>query len=213
MDDRPVPTVRSALIAVLAALAAVPALAQETEPPRSIDVQLDDDAPLESLGEELVRDRYGYAQRRPFVADDCEDGVGHRWFLGPRRDSVAVLEARELDGVAERREILVEGRSGAAGRAGYTKVWRHNSVAGVCAAPRALFSYVSGAPSPRPPRGYYVANYGVTVRRDRSLRLFESLARNSEPAIAARRQRVSVWRYSPSRDRFTRRSSRVSRIR
>ena len=171
-------------------------------------VQLDDDATAERLTVEFDTLRYGYRVERPILQDDCRT-----YRLAPYHDTYALLEARELDGVAERPEILLEGRSGAAGRAGITKVLRHGAVAGTCAAPRTLFSYSSRTPSPRPPRGFYVASYGVTVRKDRSLRLFEALARNSEPAIAARRQRVSVWRYSAAKDRFTRRSSRTTTIR
>lgn len=163
-----------------------------------VSVNVDVDPERERLVPEIVEDVHGFEQRRVVL----EDGCG-RFRLLPPHDTIAVMTARELDDVTDTREILVEGRSGAAGRAGTTRVLRFAG----CRI-RTLFAYDSARPRHRAPRGWYVAAYGLRARRG-TLRLDEYLARNSEPAIAASRRRISVWRYGDRR--FTRRSVRFAK--
>jgi hypothetical protein len=162
---------------------------------------------------EPVEDRFGYPQRRVVLEDDC----GPRSYrVLPPRDTVEVLRVLEADGRRDRPEVLAEGRSGAAGRAGITRIARAGPP---CAPPRILFSYSSTDPRPRPPRGTYVTNYGLTLRdytpdhRGREIRLREFLVRNDRPPLAANRQRLSYWRYSRAGDRWVRYRSAVSRLR
>lgn len=177
---------------------------------------LDADPALERLVPQPVEDSFGFERRRVVLEDACEGGT-HRIRISPVHDTVGVLKIVQADGVG-RPEILVEGRSGASGRAGITRVLRYQAAADACGRRRVLFSYSSTSPRPRPPSGTYVANYGVRLRnfnsrhRGREVRLQESLARNSQPPIAARRQRVSYWRYSPSGDRWVRYRTRVTRL-
>ena len=173
-----------ALIAVLAASAPI------TE---SKLVNVDNDRAFERLVPQVVEDEYGFEQRRVVLEDNC----GRFTLLQPH-DTVAVMEAREVDGVTSRHEIVVEGRSGASSRYGTTRVLRMDG----CRR-RVLFHYRIDHPPYRAPRGWYVANYGVRVAKAR-LRLDEYLARDGEPGVAASRRRTSRWRYSNGR--FVRRS-------
>lgn len=202
--------VRPAVLALaLAALAPAVAHAIGEEP---VTAELDGDPALERLVPEPVEDRFGFEQRRVVLEDEC----GPRAYrITPPRDTVAVLRVLEADGDDRRPEILAEGRSGASGRAGITRVARAGAP---CAPPRILFSYSSTDPRPRPPRGTYVTNYGASIRdyssdhRGREIRLQESLARNGEPALTASRQRLSYWRHSRAGDRWVRYRSRVTRL-
>ena len=178
-----------ALIAVLAATGPI------TEPVR---VNTDNDRAFERLVPEVVEDEYGFEQRRVMLEDNC----GRFTLLQPH-DTIARMEAREVDGVTARHEILVEGRSGASSRYGTTRVLRMDG----CRR-RVLFHYRIDRPPFRAPRGWYVASYAVREWRGR-IRLDEYLARNSQPAVAASRRRVSVWRYAQGR--FVRRSVRFAR--
>ena len=203
-----------AALAALALLAPADAQAIVEDP---VTANLDADPVLERLMTEPVPDAYGFERHRVVLEDDCA-GRTHRVHLSPAHDTIGVLKVVQADGDPERPEILVEGRSGASGRAGITRVLRYQAAAGECGRRRVLFSYSSTSPRPRPPRGTYVANYGVALRdfsarhRGREVRLQESLARDSRPAITARRQRVSHWRYSPGRERWVRYRSRVTRL-
>jgi hypothetical protein len=200
----------AAVVLGLAGLApAGAAQAMVTDP---VPAELDGDPALERLVPEAVEDRFGFEQRRVVLEDDC----GPRAYrILPPRDTVEVLRVVEADGRTRRPEVLAEGRSGAAGRAGITRIARAGSP---CAPPRILFSYSSTDPRPRPPRGTYVSNYGLTLRdysadhRGREVRLQESLARAGDPPPAAARQRLSYWRYSRAGDRWVRYRSRVTRL-
>lgn len=161
----------------------------------ALSVNVDADKAYERLIPQAVEDRHGYEQRRVVL----EDGCGRLVLLRPH-DSIATMDAREVDGATTRDEIVVEGRSGAAGRYGTTRVVRMDGCR-----PRALFSYRVDRPPYRAPRGWYVATYGVRVARGR-LRLDEYLARNGRPEVTASRRRTSTWRYAHGR--FTRRSVR-----
>jgi hypothetical protein len=194
----------------LAALApAGAAQAMVTDP---VSAELDGDPALERLVPEVLRDEFGYEQRHVVLEDEC----GPRAYrILPPRDAVEVLRVLEADGRTGRPEVLAEGRSGASGRAGITRIARAGSP---CAPPRILFSYSSTDPRPRPPRGTYVTNYGLTLRdysadhRGREVRLQESLARTGDPPLAATRQRLSYWRYSSAGDRWLRYRVRVTRL-
>ena len=177
------------LILALAALAAGPI----TEPKQ---VNVDPDRAFETLVPQVVEDRYGFEQRRVILDDNC----GRLKLLGVH-DTIARMEAREVDGVTARHEIVVEGRSGASSRHGTTRVIRMDDCRRTV-----LFHYgMGGAGGNRfpAPRGWYVATYGVRVTKTR-IRLDEYLARDGEPAVAVRRVRTSRWRYAGGR--FARRS-------
>ena len=161
-----------------------------TEPAQ---VNTDNDRAFERLVPERVEDQYGFQQRRVVLEDNC----GRLTMLQPH-DTIAVMEARELDGVTSRHEILVEGRSGASSRFGTTRVIRMDG----CRR-RVLFHYRVDRPPHRAPKGWYVATYGVRVAKAR-IRLDEYLARDGEPAVAVSRRRTSRWRYAGGR--FVRRS-------
>jgi len=204
------PPLRPAVLA-LAIAALAPAVAQAiVEEP--VTAELDGDPALERLVPAPVEDRFGFQQRRVVLEDDC----GPRAYgITPPRDTVEVLRVLEADGDDRRPEILAEGRSGASGRAGITRLARAGAP---CAPPRILFSYSSTQPRPRPPRGFYVTNYGVSVRdyssdhRGREIRLQEALVRRGDPPLAASRQRLSYWRHVRSGDRWVRYRSRVTRL-
>ena len=173
---------------ILAALAALAAATGPITEPKQVNV--DPDRAFERLIPQVVEDEYGFAQRRVVLEDNC----GRIRLLGVP-DTIARMEAREVDGATARHEIVVEGRSGASSRYGTTRVLRMDG----CRA-RALFHYDMGKPPHRAPRGWYVANYGVRVARTR-VRLDEYLARNDEPAVAASRRRTSRWAYRDGRFR------------
>ena len=175
---------------MLALIAVVAATGPITDPKT---VNVDNDRAFERLVPEVVKDEYDFEQRRVMLEDNC----GRFTMLQPH-DSIAVMEAREIDGVTSRDEVVVEGRSGASSRYGTTRVLRMDG----CRR-RVLFHYRIDRPPYRAPRGWYVANYGVRVAKGR-LRLDEYLARTGEPAVAASRRRTSRWRYSGGR--FVRRS-------
>ena len=175
------------MLALIAALASVGPITEARQ------VNVDDDRAFERLVPQVVEDEYGFEQRRVVLEDNC----GRLRVLGVH-DTIAVMEARDVDGVTSRPEIIVEGRSGASSRFGTTRVIRMDG----CRR-RVLFNYGMGRPPYRAPRGWYVATYDVRVTKGR-LRLIEYLARNHEPAVAVRRTRTSRWRYADGR--FVRRS-------
>lgn len=175
------------MLALIAALITAP-----------VAVNVDVDRAKERLVPEVVTDRHGFEQRRVVLEDACG-----RFRLLPAHDAVAVMRAREADDFTDTPEIVVEGRSGAAGRAGDTRVLRFAG----CRV-RTLFAYDSDRPRYRAPRGWYVSTYGVRVSRG-ALRLDEYLARDGEPAVTASRRRISRWHYAQGR--FVRRSVRFAR--
>lgn len=177
-----------ALIAVLAAAGPI------IEPKQ---VNVDNDKAFERLVPQVVEDEYGFEQRRVMLEDNC----GRLRLLRPH-DSIARMEAREVDGVTSRDEIVVEGRSGASSRYGTTRVLRLDG----CRL-RVLFANSTDRPAFAPPRGWYQATYGVRVTRGR-LTLDEYLARNGQPEVTASRRRTSRWRYANGR--FVRRSVRFA---
>jgi hypothetical protein len=181
---------------LILALAAALAASGPIEEP--LTTNADADEALEQLVPDPVKDEFGFEQRRVVLEDDCGSFV-----LLPVHDTIASMSAREIDGATKQREILVEGRSGASSRAGMTRVLRFTD----CKV-RALFAYDSNKPRYKAPRGWYVAAYGVRVRRGR-LTLDEYLARDDKPAVTASRRRTSVWRYAKTR--FVRTSVRFGK--
>lgn len=171
------------LILALAALASGPI----TEPKT---VNVDPDRAFERLVPQVVKDASGFEQRRVVLEDDC----GRLRLLGVH-DTIARMEAREVDGVTARHEIVVEGRSGASSRHGTTRVIRMDRCRRTV-----LFHYAMGRLPYRAPRGWYVATYGVRVAK-RRIRLDEYLARDGEPAVAVSRLRTSRWIYRDGRFR------------
>lgn len=177
------------------ALAAALAASGITEPAR---VNVDLDRAWERLVPQVVKDEFDFEQRRVVLEDNCG-----RLRLLKAHDSIARMEARELDGVTPRHEIVVEGRSGAAARYGTTRVLRLDG----CRV-RELFANGTDRPAFRPPRGWYQATYGVRVKRG-TVVLDEYLARNGQPEVTASRRRTSRWTYRDGR--FRRDSVRFGR--
>ncbi len=171
---------------ILTALAVLAAASGPITEPKQVNV--DPDRAFERLVPEVVEDDVGFEQRRVVLEDDC----GRLKLLGVH-DTIARMEAREVDGVTAHHEMVVEGRSGASSRYGTTRILRLDG----CRL-RALFHYDMGRPPHRPPRGWYVATYGVRVAGQR-LRLDEYLARDGKPAVTANRRRTSRWRYRDGR--------------
>ena len=172
---------------ILALMAAVAAAGPITEPAR---VNVDPDRAWERLVPQVVEDEFGFKQRRVVLEDNCG-----RLQLLRAHDAIATMEAREVDGVTARHEMVVEGRSGAASRYGTTRVLRLDA----CRL-RALFHYRVDRPPYRAPKGWYVASYGVRVTTGR-LRLDEYLAREGQPEVTASRRRTSRWRFRDGRFR------------
>ena len=161
----------------------------------AVTVNVDSDKAFERLVPQVVEDQYGYEQRRVVLEDDCGRLKALRV-----HDSIARMEAREVDGATTRREIVVEGRSGASARYGTTRVLRLDG----CRL-RVLFANGTEHPAFPPPRGWYQANFAVRVKRG-TVVLDEYLARDGEPEVAASRRRTSRWAYRDGR--FRRRSVR-----
>ena len=159
----------------------------------AVSVNVDADKAFERLVPKVVKDQYGFEKRRVVLEDNC----GRLKLLKPH-DSIARMEAREIDGATARHEMIVEGRSGASARYGTTRVLRLDG----CRL-RVLFANGTDRPAFAPPRGWYQATYGVRVKRG-VIVLDEYLARNGEPEVTASRRRTSRWRYADGR--FVRRS-------
>jgi hypothetical protein len=186
---------------VLVALA-LAALALQVSP---VTVNADDDPAPERLLPVAVED----GERQLAALEDECDGAPRTFRLTPPRETVVDLVGRDLDGnpagVPPRIELYAEGRSGASGRHGIARILRYDTT---CARPRILFSYSSTAPKPRAPRGYEVGAFSVLLKnyeRRRAgieLRLQETLLRPGQPLIAARRERVSYWRFDRRAGRY-----------
>jgi hypothetical protein len=202
----------------LAVLLALPAAALATHELNAhpVEANLDGDPALERVVAEKVRSR-GIDYRRVVLHDDC-DGIDPGWILSPRHDIVPVMEVREIDGDPARPEIRLEARSGASGLAGVARVYRYAVAEGPpvsCSVPQRLFDYSTSRPRPRPPKGTWVAGFGVFVKNYRrstpalEIRLVESLGRKGRPALTANGSRTTYWRLEG--DRYVRYRTRVTR--
>ena len=209
---------RFALLSVLALAAALPAASLAAEPPRAVN--LDADPELETvLDRELTCFGEGGEHPGPCAADeavvesqvtivDVCAGVERRFdlFREPqgRVNRIAVLEA---DGDRSRPELLVDGRSGAAGYIGEVAVVRLDGGGAVCARPRVLFRH-PGARTRRP-RGAFRSVTGFVRARDyrrdvrgRELRLDQSWYRAADPGCCPTWNSIRFFRYSAERDRY-----------
>ena len=154
---------RLALAAAIAGAAAAPAAAFVG--PVTLRGDLDGDPPPETVEAvrvdlEGVDDRFDRTAIR--VTDSCRGRSVARRVAGPQ-DNLATLHLRAVD-PRPGKEILVDLRSGASGRAGEARVvaWRRGGAD--CRRARSLFSYLSDRPTSAP-RGATreVSSFGVRL--------------------------------------------------
>lgn len=186
-------------------LAAVPAQAVFEEHSRTGN--LDGDRARETARTENVTQR-GFDRTALRIADPCPSGEPYSRRVTGVEDSLARLQLRRAD-THPGREVFVDLRSGAAGRAGEARVvaWRHPE-GEVCGVPRKLFHFDSEHPGRRPERGSYLANFGVVVRNASAAHpglevvVDQFWARSGEGACCPTIHRRMWHRYSESRDRY-----------
>ena len=192
----------------------------------AVEAQLDSDPKLERLVRVSQDDGLVYALHYAGIEDECSGGT-HIFRVTPPRETLALLETREMDGnpagVPARIEVYAEGRSGINGRHGIARIVRWDppiagSVPDACGVRNILFSYNSTKPRPVPPRDYQVGTFGVRIRdyaRSRlglEVRLQEWLPRRGQPLVTACRMRVSFWSFDADEGDYVRYSSRIRRI-
>jgi hypothetical protein len=131
-----------------------------------------------------------------------------RRIAGPQ-DNLGLMRLRNADG-RRGREVFVDLRSGASGRLGEARVvaWRNCK-------PRQLFRYKTDHHT-RTPRGGNgdITGFAAGYRRRRGssaldVVLKERFLRKGEPECCGSIAKTTVWRYSRSRDRYLRLSSRL----
>jgi hypothetical protein len=195
-------------LAALLALLAVPAFARSIT--ESTEVNLDADPDPEQIVPLTVADPSGIPEKSIVVYDQC-GGTEHAYKLGTPQENVDVL-VQEVDGVTARPELRLIGSSGAAGGVGFISRARLGSDrrTGGCPKIVPLFRWTSTEPSPKPPKGYSVSNFGVRYKdltpryQGKEIELTEGLASRRDPACCPSKRRVSRWRYDSSRDRYVR---------
>jgi hypothetical protein len=205
-------------IALAASVAAVWALSSATAlsfyEPVTRSADLDGDS-VQETARTVPRDMGGEQWTTVHVRDDCMGGPVDRRIAGVQ-ESLGFLRTRPADTVPGR-EVFVDLRSGASGRAGEARVvaWRAGDTD--CGQPRRLFAYSTGRSS-RPPRGALpgASNFQVQVRditarfRGREVILDEYFLSRDRPASCCPRFRKrSLFRYDPLDDRYERYRSRV----
>jgi len=207
---------RALAVAVLLALLAVPAFARSiTEPTK---VNLDADPDPEQIVPLTVADASGIPQKSIVIYDQC-DGTEHAYKLGTPQDNVDVL-VQEVDRTTARPELRLIGSSGAAGGVGFILLARLGSdkLTSGCPMIVPLFRWTSTEPSPKPPKGYSVSNFGVRYKdltpryQGKEIELTEGLASRRDPPCCPSRRRVSRWRYDSSRDRYVRYWAKLKRL-
>ncbi len=199
---------RLALVALLACLAAAPAAAFVGPVTRRGD--LDGDRALERVEAvrvdlEGVDDAFDATAIR--VTDSCRGRPVRQRVAGPQ-DNLATLRLRPVD-PRPGREIIVDLRSGAAGRLGEARVvaWRRGGAS--CRRARSLFAYRSDRPTSSPPGATdEVSFFGIRLR-DASRRyagmeivLSETFLRRGEPGCCGSIRKSTLLRYSRARDRY-----------
>lgn len=216
-------------LAAALVIAAVPAAALAAEPPRAVN--LDGDPELETV---LDRDVTCYGdgeQHSPpcgkdeareaqvTIVDTCA-GVQRRFDLFHTPQSmVTKLKVLEADGEPSRPELLVDGRSGAAGYIGEVAVVRLGGTP-TCARPVFLFRHPGPRARTRKPRGAFRSTTGfVTAHnyrkryRGRELRLKQSWYRGSDAGCCPTWISSRYFRYSRGRDRYVPYRSKIRRLR
>lgn len=231
MSLRRLPAVLAALILAAGAAGSALAATDEATGPlaRPLSVDLDADGADETVEAREVRclseGEYvpppcaddALAELVPTLRDTCA-GQAVAFDLLPRHQFIRIARATELDGDAARPELLLDGRSGASGRAGSIAVWAYRDAGEGCSKPRALFRWPGKATSGRRPRGAQFLSFGAVVAAElrerhpgRELRLREAWADGDDGGCCPTIQRVTDFRFSAKRDRYVRYRTKVKR--
>jgi hypothetical protein len=143
------------------------------------------------------------------IADPCPSGEAYSRRVTGVEDSLARLKLHSAD-TRPGKEVFVDLRSGAAGRAGEARViaWRHPE-GEVCGVPRRLFYFDSEVRHRPPPvKGAYLANFGVRVKDasashpGKEVVVDEFWARSTDGACCPTIARRVWYRYASGRDRY-----------
>jgi hypothetical protein len=142
----------------------------------------------------------------------CQGATLTRRIAGPQ-DNLVLMRLRNADG-RKGREVFVDLRSGAAARLGEARVvaWRKGTP---CSKPRQLFRYRSDHHTHTPAGGNGdITGFDAGYRRRKGssaldVVLKERFLRKGEPECCGSIAKTTVWRYSRSRDRYFRLSSRL----
>lgn len=210
-------------IAAALALLAVPALADTGSGTSSItgptSINLDADPEPEEIVPLTVADPSGFPEKSIVVYDQC-DGTELGYKLGTPEENVDVV-VQDVDATTSRPEIRVIGSSGASGRAGFVLLARLGSdkVTTGCPMVVSLFRWSSTDPSPKPPKGYSVSNFGIRYKdftpryQGKEIELTEGLAARGDALCCPSRRRVSRWRFDAKHDSYVRYSTKLKRLR
>lgn len=157
--------------------------------------------------------REGYVE----LVDQCAAGTVRTRLTGTG-ENVSLARLVDIDGDGDRLELAVELRSGATGRGVDARVLRFRAGEGDCARRKTVFVFPRPSTRGRAPRGaafqtgsLTTGGYGATSKS--RLRVLSAYARPSDGGCSPTYRRTSIWTYSPSRDGFTRISTRVQRLR
>jgi hypothetical protein len=179
-----------------------------------IRANLDGDARLERI---VARGTWGL--RQWLVLEDVCRGRRAVYRLSGVRQTVDRVQVRELDGRTGRPEFFFDMRDGAGGHVGTAKVMRHTERPGrPCPQPRTLFRYRTERPSFPAPTGYGAVNFTVSFanfakrHRGKEIRLWEGYVDRNDALCCPSKQRVTLLRYAPRRDRYVAYRTRVSRV-
>lgn len=208
------------LAAAASALAAAPASAFFEPFSRSGD--LDGDPGVETVRTALSS-FHGQRGTQVRVQDTCADGAELDQPISGTQESLARLNLVEAD-PEPGREVFLELRSGASGRAGEARVvaWRAPVEEGDCPDPRTLFRYSTPRSSSRPPRGALpgASSFAVKVRDvetalpGREIVLDEYFLGRRVPAACCPEFRKRRWLYyEPGVERYVAYDVAVKRLR
>ena len=174
-------------------------------PPGQIDrplrANLDADAASEIVQPEAVGKRWRLA-----LIDQCQEKE-QRYVLSPAYDFVDRLEVAEADGNAKAPELLYSLRNGA-GNAGTVRIAKLDGPAKACPKPATLFTYTTARPTARPPAGYVLADFEVTVKENasryagREIRVVEQYAKGRSMLCCPSASRTTWFRLDPKKKAY-----------
>jgi len=161
-----------------------------------------------------------YRQLQVDLVDECGEDERRTALLPRVEEGLDQLAARELDGDASRREIVVTAYSGASGRVGSGAVVRLADGSDGCARVRRLFTFGPAKARTRKPKG---ASYHATgtlrvlqLRRDfhgKELRYSEPWYVRSDPGCCPTWTSTIDLRHDTKTDRYVIYRSRIKRTR
>jgi hypothetical protein len=158
------------------------------------------------------------------VIDDCGSGPQEMPLLKDPHETFVDIRAVEADGDPSRREILVEGYSGAAGRVGEARLVRLAGTAAAgtspaCRPPRVLLEIPGRRWRTRKPAGAGYSSTGfVQVReldrryKGREVVLRQPWYRRDDAGCCPTWSATAVFRYDRRRDRYVKLRERVRRF-